>query len=332
MCLLSGSGAKSAAVRRMRSRRTGSGSIIQHVRGEIRRSMGSRKFVPAPFELRAASILCERLRSDRRRALDQASQTDNAGKTRTKGSDKPGNHTMNGYVDLSTHHQPVSDFVALPTSPPGWDHFRLTEEQVTFFRAHGYVAGIRVLSDGQVEQLRQELRELTDSSHSGHHLFHEYHSNESADPIRCCFTPWVPGGLRRDFTICCGTRPSRSRPASCSRARCDSGTISSFANRPSTAASWPGIKTTRIGPGTQPMQHLTCWIGLDDSTRRKWLPAVYSGSHRWDLLPITGLAGDMEAIRSVLSDEQWEQLQRPVAIELKQGEASFHHPLMVHGS
>src|SRR5262249_41605290 len=45
-----------------------------------------------------------------------------------------------------------------------------------------------------------------------------------------------------------------------------------------------------------------------------------------------GLAGDMEAIRGVLDDEQWRQFQNPVAIELKAGECSFHHPLMVHGS
>jgi ectoine hydroxylase-related dioxygenase (phytanoyl-CoA dioxygenase family) len=56
------------------------------------------------------------------------------------------------------------------------------------------------------------------------------------------------------------------------------------------------------------------------------------GSHRWDLLPITGLAGDMEAIREVLDDRQWEMFQRPVPIELKKGECTFHHPLLVHGS
>ena len=51
-----------------------------------------------------------------------------------------------------------------------------------------------------------------------------------------------------------------------------------------------------------------------------------------DLLPITGLAGDMDAIKDVLSAEQWELMQNPAVIELKAGECSFHHPLMVHGS
>jgi ectoine hydroxylase-related dioxygenase (phytanoyl-CoA dioxygenase family) len=55
-------------------------------------------------------------------------------------------------------------------------------------------------------------------------------------------------------------------------------------------------------------------------------------SHCWDLLPITGLAGDMNAIREVLDDEQWEAFSKPVAVELQKGECSFHHPLTVHGS
>ena len=82
---------------------------------------------------------------------------------------------------------------------------------------------------------------------------------------------------------------------------------------------------------TQPMEHLTCWIALDDSTRDNGCLQYIPGSHRWPLLPITGLAGNMDEIQTVLSEEQRQQFQ-PVAIELKAGEATFHHPLMVHGS
>jgi hypothetical protein len=82
---------------------------------------------------------------------------------------------------------------------------------------------------------------------------------------------------------------------------------------------------------TSPMQHLTCWIGLDDTTRDNGCLYYVPGSHRWDLLPITGLAGDMEEIRTVLNPAQLDAF-RPVPIELRVGECSFHHPLMVHGS
>jgi ectoine hydroxylase-related dioxygenase (phytanoyl-CoA dioxygenase family) len=82
---------------------------------------------------------------------------------------------------------------------------------------------------------------------------------------------------------------------------------------------------------TTPMSHLTCWIGLDDATTDNGCLHYVPGSHRWQLLPVTGLAGDMDSIQTVLSPEQ-QACFKPVAIELKKGEAAFHHPLMVHGS
>ena len=82
---------------------------------------------------------------------------------------------------------------------------------------------------------------------------------------------------------------------------------------------------------TQPLAHLTCWIALDDATVENGCLRYVPGSHKWPLLPITGLAGGMNAIESVLTEEQRAEF-KPVAIEIRKGEASFHHPLMVHGS
>ena len=82
---------------------------------------------------------------------------------------------------------------------------------------------------------------------------------------------------------------------------------------------------------TRPMAHLSCWIALDDATVDNGCVHYVPRSHRWNLLPITGLANNMDAIRSVLNEEQKNQF-KPVAIELRKGQASFHHPLMVHGS
>ncbi len=83
---------------------------------------------------------------------------------------------------------------------------------------------------------------------------------------------------------------------------------------------------------TKPMCHLTCWIALDDASVDNGCVHYVPGSHEWELLPMPELAGDMDGIRKVLSEEQWERFQRPVAIELQAGEATFHHPLMLHGS
>ena len=49
------------------------------------------------------------------------------------------------------------------------------------------------------------------------------------------------------------------------------------------------------------------------------------------MLPVTGLANDMDAVQTVLNEAQKKHF-KPVAIQLRKGEASFHHPLMVHGS
>ena len=49
--------------------------------------------------------------------------------------------------------------------------------------------------------------------------------------------------------------------------------------------------------------------------------------------PVTGLAGDMNAIESVLDEKQLSDFRtKRVQVELAAGECSFHHPLLVHGS
>jgi ectoine hydroxylase-related dioxygenase (phytanoyl-CoA dioxygenase family) len=80
------------------------------------------------------------------------------------------------------------------------------------------------------------------------------------------------------------------------------------------------------------MAHLTCWIALDDSTVDNGCVQYVPGSHNWELLPVTGLADDMSAIRSVLNDEQCVAFENSVPVQLSAGECVFHHPLMVHGS
>src|SRR5262245_8046636 len=86
--------------------------------------------------------------------------------------------------DLSRYHLPVGGLFPRPEKP---NRFLLTTEQLAFFEANGYVAGIRMLNDEPVEALRKELAELIDPSHSGHHLFYEFHSNESGDPEKVLF-------------------------------------------------------------------------------------------------------------------------------------------------
>lgn len=234
-------------------------------------------------------------------------------------------------TDLSSRHAPLGSFVALPQSAAAWRNYRLSDEQVAFFHEFGYLKGIRILSDEQGDRLRGELQDLFDPHHPGNALFHEFHSNESVDPSRVLFHALGAWRIAPSFHDLLW-HPAFTVPAS----QLLGGTVRFWHDQLFCKPAHHGgvvawHQDYSYWTRTTPMTHLTCWIGLDDATKDNGCLHYVPGSHRWDLLPITGLAGDMEAIQSVLSPEQ-RQAFRPVAIELQKGEAAFHHPLMVHGS
>ena len=49
------------------------------------------------------------------------------------------------------------------------------------------------------------------------------------------------------------------------------------------------------------MDHLTCWIGLDDVDRENGCMYYIPKSHKWGLLEKESLTGDMDAIREKLT-------------------------------
>lgn len=234
-------------------------------------------------------------------------------------------------IDLSGHHEPITRLFDQPSDADDWNQHRLTNDQIDFFNTNGYLAGIRLLKDDQIDVLSSELGDLIDPNHPGHDLFYEFHSNESTDPAKVLFHAlgawriapgfhdllWNPAFLMPASQLLGGAVRFWHDQLFCKPAH-HGGVVAWHQDY----SYW-----TR----TQPMAHLSCWIGLDDSTVENGCVHYVPGSHRWDLLPITGLANDMQAIQSVLSEEQKTQF-KPVAIDLKAGECSFHHPLMVHGS
>ena len=230
--------------------------------------------------------------------------------------------------DLSLIHQPIGDLLS---SQKKAGDLRLSDEQVAFYKANGYLAGLRLLDNEQVEVLRTELQELADPSHPGNELFYEYHSNESPDPRKILFHALGAWRVARGFHDLLWN-PAFLVPAS----QLLEGPVRFWHDQIfSKPAHHGGVvawhQDYSYWTRTRPVAHLSCWIGLDDSTRSNGCVHYVPGSQRWNLLPKTGLADDMNSIQSVLSEEQQEQF-KPVAVELKKGEASFHHPLMVHGS
>src|SRR5437868_3102088 len=215
-------------------------------------------------------------------------------------------------TDLSRHHEPITRLFPPPKNLDDWNYYRLADDQIDFFHTNGYLAGIRVLNDEQIDVLRDELAELVDPNHPGNDLFYEFHSNESTDPLTVLFHAlgawriklgfhdllWNPAFLMPASQLLGGAVRFWHDQLFCKPA--DHGGV----------VAWH--QDYSYWTRTQPMAHLSCWIGLDDSTRENGCVHYVAGSHRWNLLPITGLANDMDAIQSVLTEDQKAQF-KPVA-------------------
>lgn len=233
--------------------------------------------------------------------------------------------------DLSEIHNIIGDLFHSPRNAEDWEQYRLTETQVELYQMHGYLAGIRLLTDEQLDALREPLDALMGDAHRGSDLFYEYHSNESQDGNTALFHAlgawriepafhdllWNPAFLMPASQLLGGAVRFWHDQLFCKPAR-HGGVVAWHQDY----SYW-----TR----TEPMEHLTCWIGLDDSTPENGCLHYVPRSHRWKLLPMTGLTGGMNEIMTVLSPEQREEF-HPVPVTLKRGECSFHHPLLVHGS
>lgn len=233
--------------------------------------------------------------------------------------------------DLSIEHQPIGSLFSAGNQRT-MAEYQLQPTQIEFFHEYGYLSGIRILSDEQVEALRRELARVLDASPEDRELFYEYNSNESTDPDHVLFHALGAWRIAPGFHDLLW-HPAFTVPA----AQLLGGSVRFWHDQLFCKPAHHGgvvawHQDYSYWTRTQPLAHLTCWIGLDDSSRENGCLQYIAGSHQWPDLPITGLAGDMTAIHAVLNEEQRRQFEHPVAVVLKRGEASFHHPRMVHGS
>jgi hypothetical protein len=239
---------------------------------------------------------------------------------------------MNQIKDLSQFHHLLSDFFKTPESEKEWDQYKLTSEQVNFFHENGYLSGIKMLEEWQVDELCKQQAEIADPAHPGHHLFYEFHTNESADPNAVLFHSLGHWRITEGFHDV-AWNPVFVRAASQLlgnvSVRLWHDQLFCKPARHGGVVAWH--QDYSYWTCTKPMQHLTCWVGLDDATTENGCMHYIPGSHRWGLLERPNLAGDMNGIMEFLKDEQKADF-RPIPIELKKGYATFHHPLLVHGS
>jgi len=235
--------------------------------------------------------------------------------------------------DLSFHHELITDLFPNISAEEAWGKYKLSDTQLHFFEEFGYLSNVKLLEEDQILRLKAELAEIRDPVHPKHDLFYEFHSNESENPDQVLFhslghwriSPafhdvlWNPRFIVPASQLL-GTKAIRfwHDQLFCKPAH-HGGVVAWHQDY----SFW-----TRTGP----MQHLTCWVALDHANSDNGCLNYIPGSHRWDLLDRTSLAGDMDGLEKFLSPEQKEQFGKKVAIEMPAGCGTFHHPLMVHES
>ena len=234
--------------------------------------------------------------------------------------------------DLAERHSLISELFNFPKTPEEWEVYKLSEAQLAHYREYGYVSGIKLLDEGQIVQLQKELDELMDPKHPAHSLFYEFHSNESKEQNSVLFHSlghwritegfhdvlWNPAFVMAAYQLL-GNKAVRFWHDQLFYKPAKHGGV----------VAWH--QDYSYWTRTVAMQHLTCWTGLDDATEENGCLYYVPKSHNWGLLDAPELAGNMEGLLDYLTEEQRKEF-KPVPIPLKKGYATFHHPLMVHGS
>ncbi|GJM33342.1 MAG: hypothetical protein DHS20C18_23430 [Saprospiraceae bacterium] len=235
--------------------------------------------------------------------------------------------------DLSEHHHLLSNMFPEISGKEAWEQYKLSDEKVAFFHENGYLHHIKLLEDDQVNKLREELAEIVDPGHPKHDLFYEFHSNESENPNAVLFHSLGHWRITKGFhDVAWNPRfvVAASQLLGTKAVRFWHDQLFCKPAHHGGVVAWH--QDYSYWTRTSPMQHLTCWIGLDDATKDNGCLHYIPKSHKWNLLDSTSLAGAMHGLDAFLTEAQKEQFANKVAVEMPKGHGSFHHPLMVHGS
>ncbi|MDY7394738.1 phytanoyl-CoA dioxygenase family protein [Aureibaculum sp. 2210JD6-5] len=239
---------------------------------------------------------------------------------------------MSTIRDLADYHHLLSDLFKQPQSNEEWEKYRLSDEQVAHFHEYGYVSEIKLLDENQVDFLNEQLTEVMNPNHPAHYLFYEFHSNESNDPNSVLFHSLGHWRISEGFHdviwnpafVIAAHQLLENKPV-----RFWHDQLFCKPAKHGGVVAWH--QDYSYWTRTIAMQHLTCWAGLDDATIDNGCLHYIPKSHKWGLLNAPELAGDMDGLLQYLTKEQKQEF-KPLPIELKKGYATFHHPLMVHGS
>ena len=217
-------------------------------------------------------------------------------------------------------------------SPRDFARWELTADQVAAFHERGFVAGVKVLEQEQVAELRERLDRIRSEMGRYADRLYEIEADYLARPdevVLHFLGAWLIDEWFHDIVFA----PSATVPAAqllgVRRLRFWHDQVFYKPARHPGVVPWHQDYSywTRAAPAN----HITINILLDDATAESGCLHFVPGSHRWGLLPKVSFGGDMDALRASLPPEL-EHAFKPVAAPARAGEASLHHSHTVHGS
>jgi ectoine hydroxylase-related dioxygenase (phytanoyl-CoA dioxygenase family) len=229
----------------------------------------------------------------------------------------------------------VGSLFPSPGNPQQQKGFELSESQLATYREQGCVGPVRVLDEDQVVVLLEGLERMVvpDFARAEELIAKDHGAGLTRDKFMTYFQgAWMVDEAFHDAVFNARVTVPASQLMQTKSVRFWHDQIFYKPASHGGVVAWH--QDYSYWTCTEPMGHLTVFIGLDATTQENGCLHLVPGSHRWPLLPMTQLFGGedcMERIKEVLSTEQLEQF-KPEPLPLRAGEASFHHPLTVHGS
>ncbi len=213
--------------------------------------------------------------------------------------------------------------------------FSLAPRQVEFYRDNGYLCPVRIFELDEVESIRQRLEAIIDDDfpHRDRLIGINVEKGVTKDEQMIYFqNAWMVDEVMHDTLFNTRMTVPLHQLLGVEKVRFFHDQVFYKPARHGGVVAWH--QDYSYWTRTVPQGHVTCFVALDDSNLENGCMQVVPGSQKWDILPrvpLTGGIEDMKAIKEVMSPEQLAAF-KPVPLILKAGEASFHHPVILHGS
>lgn len=234
-------------------------------------------------------------------------------------------------VDFLAHEGPHGRLFPRLERSADADAYRLSEAQVGRYRELGFVERVPILSPEQIARLRDGLEDIV-HRRNGREAELICGSQNTAPGITALTYlqgGWMIDAALHDLIFHPAITVKVSQLLGTAKVRFWHDQV--FYKPPKVGGNVAWHQDYSYWLRTAPSQHISVWIGLDDSTVENGCLHVIPGSQRWGLLKRDELLGDMDQLKRQLTPEQLAGF-RPQPLEQPAGTCSFHHDHTIHGS